>query len=115
MSKRSAFKTRQRATEGILGRRKIDSHILQTRTERMAELVALSLRSHVTQEVCRELDRRGYPIRTTTTDDECRADFAKVLQRNSLTNRVSGGDVPADRPESRDVHVAAEDVAAEAR
>ena len=85
MSRRSAFKTRQRAKEGILGRRKIDSHILQTRTAKMAELVALSLRAHVKQEVCSELDRRGYPIRAT--------------------DRSPCGAVPDDRHDSRGVHV----------
>lgn len=104
MSQRSAFKTRQRAKEGIVGLRKIDAHILQTRTRRMAELVAISLKTQVAEEVCRELDRRGYPIRAQATVAEGREDFAALVERKSPTDRGPDREVPADGHESRVVH-----------
>lgn len=60
MSKRSAFKTHQRVREGIEGKRRVQLHVMETQTQRIANLVAARLKDLVNQLVDDVLDQRGY-------------------------------------------------------
>ena len=60
MSKRSTHRLNQRVREGVEGKRQVQLHVMQTQTQRIAELVAAQLQGLITEEVANELDRRGY-------------------------------------------------------
>ena len=59
MSKRSAHSVKNRARNGVQSNRRIDAHILEARTVRLAQLVAKSLKPIIKQEVRDEFDRRA--------------------------------------------------------
>jgi hypothetical protein len=63
MSKKSAYKIRQRIQGGIERERKVQFHVMKTQTEKIADLVGEKIRSLIVEEVSNELDRRGYPDR----------------------------------------------------
>ncbi len=84
MSKRSAHSVKNRVKAGTQSNRRIDAHILEARTVRLAQLVSKSLKPIIRQEVRDEFDRR-----TFTTEE---------------TDRTPSSEGPVDRsvPEQRD-------------
>lgn len=60
MSKRSTHRLNQRVREGVNGKRRVQLHVMQTQTQKIAELVASNLKGLIVEEVANELDRRGY-------------------------------------------------------
>lgn len=60
MSRRSEHKVNQRVREGVESKRRVQLHVIQRQTEKIADLVAGSIKTIVNEAVRDELDRRGY-------------------------------------------------------
>jgi predicted HTH domain antitoxin len=70
MSKRSAHRVENRSKGSVQDQRRLDAHILQLRTEKIALAIASRLKPMIQEEVKNELDRRGYTGKTATNPDK---------------------------------------------